>query len=80
MLSEVVPLHRCGRCGRPGHPVDVEQEGEWLFSIKACDDCLSKTESELEMVRPIFDAMIAAGVSRKLANEAMTYLLDRMDQ
>lgn len=79
-MAEVISLHRCGRCGGPGHQVDVTHEDQFLFSLKACDACITKTEDELEQVAPIFDAMIKAGVERGLANEVMTYLLDRMEE
>jgi hypothetical protein len=41
----------------------------------ACDECVAKTEAILARVRPVFEAMLACGIPRELANRTMTYML-----
>jgi len=74
--APVVPLFRCKACGKEGRPTELEYEGKILGKFYACDECVAKVEGHLANVRPVFDAMIAAGVDRSIANETMTFLLD----
>jgi hypothetical protein len=50
---------------------------EHVAAFSACEACVEKTTKELATVRPVFDAIIAAGVDRDLANEVMDFLLAR---
>lgn len=68
----------CGRCGKPGHFVDLEYRGRFDSTLAARDARIQQTSDELSQVWPVFEAMIAAGVDRGIANDAMTYLLGRM--
>jgi hypothetical protein len=75
--EDVIPLHRCGRCKKLGNPCDITLVGELVASIIVCDKCLSELTTDLLRVRPVFDSMIACGIDRDLANDTMTYLLER---
>lgn len=70
----VVPLHRC-LCGKVGQPnvLTCDDEEETIF---ACAECVAKTEAVIARVRPIFEALLACGVSREVANETMSFMLD----
>lgn len=76
METQVVPLHRC-KCGQPARFMELEYQGEIVGTGRACWDCAQKVVADLDKVKPVFEAMIAAGISRELANEAMTFILDR---
>ena len=79
-MSEPTPLFRCGGCGAPGRIRVVEWDGNPRAArISACDACLEETLEHLAAVRPVFEAMVAAGIDRGLANDAMTDLLARLD-
>ena len=79
--SNVTSIYRCGRCRADAPRVDLCLNGEVLdLRVYACSECIAKIEGELANVRPIFDAMIAAGIDRALANEAMTFILDRTER
>ena len=73
----VIPLHRCGRCKQLGNPCDIALAGDIVASIVVCDTCLVDLKTDLLSVRPVFDAMIACGIDRDLANDTMVYLLER---
>jgi hypothetical protein len=74
--ANVVPLHRCGACGGPGAPLDLQCDGE-VTAVTVCDACHASIEADLRRVRPVFDTMLAIGVPNDIANHVMTYLLDR---
>ena len=76
-MSNVVPIRRCGRCGALATERDLTLRGETVLALLSCDDCVARGVAELAHVRPIFDAMIAAGVPRDLANDAMTFVLEK---
>lgn len=76
-MSEVVPLLRCRRCGKAGSPCTLEHKDQAVAHFVACDECVEYCSSTMARVRPIFDAMIAAGIDRELANETMTFMLER---
>jgi hypothetical protein len=77
-MSNIVPIRRCARCKEElGEPVDLAFKGEVFATVNACAKCVAQTAAEMAKSRPIFDAMIAAGVPRELANDAMTWLLER---
>ena len=77
-MGEVRNIRVCRRCKKNlGHPVPLDFRGNHVADLMACNECLEKTQSELESVRPVFDAMLACGVDEKLANDTMTFLLDR---
>jgi hypothetical protein len=79
-MGDVISINarRCGRCGAEGSRRELEYQGEKVGDFGACDACVEKTEAELDAVRPVFDAMIAAGIDREIANDIMTFLLDRL--
>ena len=82
-MSAVVVLgKRCARCGGRTRDASVwsldETETHREIQFISCPGCVEKTYAELANVRPVFDAMLAAGVPRDLANDAMTFLLVRM--
>lgn len=67
-------LFTCGRCGGPGRPVDLELNDVKQDTIHACSKCLAECEEELAEMRPVFDALIKAGVPRVAANAMMVTL------
>jgi hypothetical protein len=76
-MSNVVPIRRCGRCGEPcNYRRTIELRGQAMADVVACDACVDLMTSELARVRPVFDAMIACGVDRVIANNTMTFLLN----
>lgn len=80
MTATVTPLRLCV-CGEPGAPLTVSSvsDGE-TFHAFICDACLAKAQARLASVRPVFDAMLACAVPREIADETMTFLLDRLDE
>lgn len=74
-MGDLIPILKC-KCGFPAKHVDLEYQGEVLGTFKACGICIQETTAELDRVRPVFDAMITAGISRENANKAMIYLLE----
>jgi len=76
-VNSVLVLHKCGRCGQAAIPFDLELRGEQVASGWSCKECLQKTQNELESVKPVFEAMLSCGVTRDVANDVMTYLLER---
>lgn len=76
-MTPVIPIRRCVSCSnRLGEPVTLTFRGDYIARRNVCAECVSETHEELARVRPIFDAMIAAGVDRVLAKDAMTFILD----
>jgi hypothetical protein len=75
----VVDLFRCKGCGAPGTRRTLCYQGESLAHFVSCDACVAVMDAVLKRVRPVFDALIAVGVDRDLANATMTFLLDRLD-
>ena len=75
-MSRVIPIRRCVSCDDLGEPVTLTFRGDDIARRNVCAKCVSETHEELARVRPIFDAMIAAGVDRGFANDAMTFILD----
>lgn len=73
----ITPLLPCPQCGEVSNPVDLEYQGEIVATIRSCPECLEAAKQLLDSVCPVFDAMITAGVTRELANETMTFLLDQ---
>ena len=74
-VSNVVPILSCARCGALGKPMEVRMNGEKVNAFIGCGECTAAVSAELVRIRPIFEAMIAAGLSRDLANDTMTYIL-----
>ena len=83
-MSAVVPFgRRCGRCGdrtETATRVLGETETHREIPFVACPGCIAKVSADLDSVRPVFDAMVAAGVPRDLANATMTFMLERLVQ
>lgn len=75
-MSDPIPIFRCYTCGAAGKRVDLEWDGKVVGTFSACQTCVDKTLATLARVRPIFDAAIAAGVNRDLANDAMRLILN----
>ena len=75
--ATVTPIFSC-KCGAAALPVDVELDGVMVGTGRACNACLENAKRTLGRMRPIFDAMISVGVDNKLANDTMTFLLDRL--
>lgn len=77
-MSEIIHINTCRRCKKAlGKPTEIAYRGEVVAKVNCCDECFDRTNNELESVRPIFDTMLECGVSRELANETMTFLLER---
>ena len=76
--DKVIPFRRC-KCGASGKPLKLCFRGDVVAPFVACDGCLDKTKETIKSVRPVFLAMIKAGVSREHANKTMTYLLELHD-
>lgn len=60
-----------------------EIEGQYTGAtarVFICDSCLEREQAFLAKARPVFDAMIAAGVPRQRANELMHEVLTAMEQ
>jgi len=74
-MGDVIPILKC-KCGFPAKPVELEFRGEVIGTFKACGICIQETTDRLARVRPVFEAMLAAGITRENANKAMTYLLE----
>lgn len=75
-MNNIVPLHRCS-CGEVGRLRTITWESETIMFF-TCDKCVERDDTFLARVRPIFEAMRACGVPRDIANDAMTYLLERV--
>ena len=76
MNVTVHPSSLC-RCGEVGTPLILAAENGDVC-VMVCDTCRNQTFAELDQVRPVFNAMIKAGVDRGVANEVMSVLLDRI--
>lgn len=78
-MSNVVILHKCGRCGKAhGKPFDLVFRGEVPGKGFGCDECIEKTLNELDRVRPVYEQMIRLGIPAYIASETMTHLLEAM--
>ena len=75
--GNVLPIRRCWNCDSAGSRRELTFRDEPVTDFNACDVCVAKVESKLTRARPVFDAMILAGVPRETANDAMTFLLER---
>jgi hypothetical protein len=75
-MNNVIPLHKC-TCGEAGQMRTMTWEGETL-TVFSCDKCVDMTYSVIAQMRPIFEAMRARGVPRKIANDTMTFMLDQL--
>lgn len=78
MSGTVTPLRTC-QCGAPGAPLTIEGDDGAILHGFACDACISKVNTTLNRVRPVFAALIACGVPKTAADETMAFLLDRID-
>lgn len=76
-MGDVVQLHRCSRCGAAGKRTELAKDGVTVAEFSACDACIDAVTGTLARVRPVFDAMLAVGIDREVANDAMTFLLER---
>jgi hypothetical protein len=56
--------------------VGLAWDGKVVGTFSACDACVQKAEATIARVRQIFDAMLASGIGRDLANETMSFLLN----
>lgn len=74
----VVPLFKCKRCDEIG----ISRKfvfGQSHFDAIACDSCIEEIQGTIIKVRPIFDAIIMAGISLTIATDAMAFILDRLE-
>lgn len=76
MSGDVVPLHRCV-CGAQGQ-LRTAACGADTATFVACDECMKTSVNLLASVRPIFEMMLICGVPRDVANDTMTFMLERM--
>lgn len=76
-MSNIVPIRKCRTCGKPATRRTLALNDVPVVDFNSCDECVGETDAELARARPVFDAMIGAGVPRDVANDAMTFLLDR---
>lgn len=72
----VVPLHKCV-CGAAGSPRTMIWKDETI-KFFSCDRCVETADIFLDRMRPVFETMRACGVPGEIANDAMTYLLDKL--
>lgn len=84
MVSNIIRLFQrlepvCGCCGGPGVRRTLRRKGRPDEVVVSCDACADAISDTLRRVRPIFRAMLRAGISLEIANDTMTYLLDRME-
>jgi len=77
-MKNVVPIRRC-ICGEAGLQ-RVMQYSDRAMTIFACDKCVEATQSHLMKVVPVFSERIACGVPRDIANDTMTFMLNKMDR
>lgn len=75
--NNVIQLFRCRRCGAPGTSRVGVKGGEEVMRFFGCDACVDEDSATLARVRPIFDAMLEAGIDRDLANDTMTFMLQK---
>jgi hypothetical protein len=78
-MSNVTPIRRC-LCGKLGTQRTLVYDEHDIATFIACDVCIAGTTEQLKKVRPIFHAMLTAGVNRDDANDAMSYLLNLIDE
>jgi hypothetical protein len=76
-MPDLIPIRTCWHCSQPARRREFIFRDVKVCDFSACDECAAEVERELSAARPIFDAMIAAGVDRETANDTMTYLLNR---
>ncbi len=76
-IANVLPIRRCRMCGAPCGRVELALDNKPIADLSGCDTCIDKIAGELAAVRPVFDTMLACGVSRELANDTMKFLLER---
>lgn len=83
--GNVVALHQC-KCGepariytvlRPGTPPDNPLKD--ALQLYICPACMERTQRLFVQVRPVFSAMMRAGVPEETAEQVMGYLLDLLD-
>lgn len=82
--GNAIPLHPC-RCGKPSKLYTILQPGnhadplEGALQIRICPACVERTQALFEQVRPVFGAMMHAGVPQDVAEATMGFLLDLLD-
>lgn len=77
-MSAVVALFKC-QCGNAATRVALVHDDEPIATINACPACVARGVAFMANIRPVFDAMIAQGVDRAIANDTMTFLIARLD-
>lgn len=80
-MSEVIPLHKCGRCGKASdkelHLTYKGNPGGDIL-VRSCEECYRKTMDELHRVRPVFSVMRELKIDEDIISDVMSYLLDRI--
>lgn len=79
MSATVTPLYAC-RCGGPGtlRELCAVDEPTESFTIAICDSCAEKSERFLSRMRPVFQALLTAGIRKDIADDAMSCLMDML--
>ncbi|HEX8795422.1 MAG TPA: hypothetical protein VF765_30945 [Polyangiaceae bacterium] len=75
--AEVIPLRKCRQCGAPGKPLELLLPGG-VLKVDACDPCLARAQAKLDRLKPVDEAMLAAGVPDDVRGETITFLLARL--
>ena len=79
MLNNIRQLYSCA-CGEPGSPFQVVWQGDVVAHGPLCPRCRELTGSVLDRVRPIYHAIVSAGLGREIASATLTFMLDQMDR
>jgi len=62
---------QCRSCGAEGEPIEIEMNGETVASGSLCGPCFEQAKEGAAKLREEFDQLLAAGVSRKDANDLL---------
>ena len=49
------------------------------ITVRACPECVEKTQQLFTLVRPVFRAMRDAGIPDYISEQVMGFLLDKLD-
>jgi len=79
-VGNIIFAGNCHQCGRLTLPRELQLNGETIASFYGCPSCVDKTIHTLARVKPIFQTMITQDIPRDIANDVMTYLLEKLDE
>lgn len=77
--ENVIELRRCKKCGKRAQRMELAFGDDKIAEFDGCSDCVQEVADTIARYRPVFDSMIAVGVSREIANATMTHLLGLID-